>query len=559
MILKTTTYKPKEELTARMDGMSKDEFFAFSYEMLDRVANDPIGFPKNSADTQTLTRQLYEKAAELGAEDSFLNSLKDIENAYTKEKVSFWLLPKPLKPEVRKYSNLPLEGYPETLKNYLEAVCKCGQSPKEMCILPLLSTLATCVQGKCKVKQHYTGYTHELTLYTLTVAPSGNRKSPALTYFTRALMDYQTRYNDIHELERKQRVTERLFLENKRKAALSGNKANLETAKDIDRQLSEKPPLETMSLFVTDITPEALALAMSEHGGKMSILDAEGGVLKTVAGMYNGGATNIDLLLKAFDGEPVEIRRKTSGSITLKRPLLSIGLLTQPDKFQEFISNREFMGKGFIQRFLFSFNHDTIRYIDNAPDIPIKIKEEYNIIINKLLSMPASNIVITHDRESQIIFHNLHEFIQDQKQQGGMFEYMPSYAEKQLANALKIAAILHLCEHEPNEPITGRTAQAACNTIMWLFNQAVQAFDYEGCEDPVLIMAKRIIEKMYSTRRDSYSLRDIRDLLHIKADNEYIAEAMELLIDCYYLRDNNKKIGDRGFKVRINPIIFSKK
>lgn len=558
MILKITPYEPKDELTARMDGMSKEEFFTFAYNMLDTIAKDPEGFPSNSADTQTLIRQLYEKAVDLGVEESFTSNLKDIESAYSEDKVSFWLLPKPLKPEARNYGTLSLEGYPDTLRKYLEAVCKCGQSPKEMCLLPLLSTLATCVQGKCKVKQHYNNYEHELTLYTLTVAPSGNRKSPALTYFTRALVDYQNRYNEIHEVERKQRVTERTFLENKRKAALSGRNAKLDVAQDIDRQLLELPPLESLSLYVTDITPESLAQAMSEHGEKMAVLDSEGGVLKTVAGMYNGGATNIDLLLKAFDGDPVEIRRKTSGSISLKRPLLSIGLLTQPDKFQEFINNREFMGKGFIHRFLFSFCRQNIRYSDIAPDIPKDIRDKYYDMINRLLSMPASDTVISHEKESQLLFHDIHEYIQNQKQQGGIFEYVPSYAEKQLANALKIAALLHLCEHEPTEPITGRTAQAAINTMMWLFNQAIQAFDYEAAEDPVIIMANRIIEKLYRNKQPYYALRDIRDLLHVKVNNEYVQEAVELLIDCYYLKDNGKRVYERGFKARLNPIISAK-
>ena len=542
-----------------MEGMSKEEYISFAFDMLDREAKDPEGFPKASANTQTLNRQLYEKAVELGLEESFINTLKDIEGANIQDKIEFWLLPKPLKPEAKKSVGVPLDGYPETLRNYLEAVCKSGQSPKEMCILPLLSTLATCVQGKCKVKQHYTNFEHELTLYTLTVAPSGNRKSPALAYFTKPLTKYQNRYNDVHEVERKQRATERIFLENKRKSALSGRNANVEVAKEIDRQLTELPPLEAMSLYVTDVTPEALAQAMSEHSEKMAILDAEGDVLKTISGLYNGGSTNISLFLEAFDGEPVEIRRKTTGSITLKRPLLSIGLLTQPDKFQEFINNREFIGKGFINRFLFAFYRNNIRYSDKAPEIPKDVKEKYYLMINRLLSMPASDTVITHDKESQLIFHDLHEYIQDQKQQGGIFEYMPSFAEKQLANALKIAAILHLCEHEPTEPITGKTAQAARYTMMWLFNQAIQAFDYEAVEDPVIIMANRIIEKMYNTHRASYSIRDIRGLLHITKDNEYILEALELLIDCYYLRDNGKKIGERGYKINLNPIISNKK
>ena len=549
-------YEPEEKLAEELEPMKKSDFSIFAMNCLNECAQDHTLSKHLQTDTkavETLYRQLYEKAVELNAEEMFLDITKEVEED---NKVHFWALPKPLQDEKPKHT-LDIEMLPKVLKDYLKAVSECGQTPPEMCILPLLSVLAMCVQGKCKVKQHLNDFTHELTLYTLTIAPSGNRKSPALRYFLQPVYDYQSNYNDLHELERKQRATERIYLENKRKAALSGSKADLNAAKAVDKELEDLPPLKKLSLVITDATVEAIAQAMNEQGEKIAVLDPEGGVLDTFAGMYNGGCANIDLLLKAYDGEFTEIRRKSSETITMRRPLLSIGLLTQPDKFQKFINNREFLSKGFTNRFLFSIFRDNIRYKDNTPSIPYSVKEAYSLLIRKLLSMPASDIVIVHDKESQIIFHDLHEYIQDQKKPGRLFEYNPSYAEKQLANALKIAAILHLCEHEPTEPITGRTAQATSDLMTWLFNQAVQAFDYETEQDPVCRMANRIIEKMYKNRKnhDFYSHRDL-SLINIPIKDENYLPAMELLTECNYIRDySGKAITDRGYKARLNPII----
>lgn len=560
MNIKKLIYHPNEALSESLKDMSKTEFFSFAMERLTEYAeNHSLSkeLRTDSEQIEILYRQLYEKAVELSAEESFLELVANVEEEH---KVHFWALPKELQHEAKKYS-LNLDGFPDVIRNYLEAVSECGQVPPEMCVLPLLSVLSLCVQGKCKVKQHLNDYTHELTLYTLTVAPSGNRKSPALKYFLQAVYDYQNRYNDIHELERKQLATERQYLENQRRSAICGKKADLNVAKKIDEKLDKLPQMKKLSLVLTDATVEAIAAAMNEQGEKIGIMDPEGGVLSTFAGMYNGGAANIDLLLKAYDGEFIEIRRKTSETITMRRPLLSIGLLTQPEKFKAFIKNPEFLSKGLSNRFIFSFFNDNIRYKDNTPSIPLAAKEAYNELISRLLAMPISDKVIIHDKESKLVFHELHEYIQDMKKPGGLFEYNPSYAEKQLANALKIAAILHLCEHTPDEPISGKIANTVSIFMTWLFNQASQAFEYEAAEDPICKLASRIIDKMYNNRKNHpyFSHRDL-NLLNIDIKNEYYMPAMELLSECSFIRDySGKSIYDRGYKARLNPIIIPTK
>ena len=535
-------FKPNKDLQAVLIQKTSENVMDFIRErVIEWHTEDPA-----DTDFQTVYRQMYERAVELGHYD-------ELQSVHCND-VLLWPLPKPLQHKAQEQL-FPVDSLPAVLKDYLLAVSAFGQVPPEMCALPMFSVLAMCTQGKAKVQNHKSSFTHELTLYTLTVAPSGARKSPALSYFMKAAEHYQSEYNERHELERKQRQTERQYKEHERQSALKGNKKNLERAKEIDAELLELPELRPLSLTVTDVTPEALAQAMSEHGGKMAVMDSEGGVLGTVAGLYNGGVSNIDLLLKAYDGDFVEIRRKTSGTVTLTKPLLTIGLLTQPKKFNEFISNPEFEEKGLLNRFLFSFPKAPARYTDTVPEIPEATKRAYYALIDRLLSMPDSETVIKHDRESSILFHDLHEHIQDCKQSGGIFEHIPAFAEKQHANALKIAALLHLCEHSPEEPINGKTAQAAINITMWAFNMAIRAFDRDINEDPVISLAYRIIEKMYTGGKSLYSLRDLYKPLHVSANNEEFIEALGTLIDCYYIQDNGKKLGEKGYLLALNPII----
>lgn len=200
---------------------------------------------------------------------------------------------------------------------------------------------------------------------------------------------------------------------NAKRGGSKGDPASLEKVKELDKQLVELPKQRRLSLSITDVTPEALAQAMQINDGKMAIMDSEGGALGTAAGLYNGGVSNIDLLLKAYDGEFVEIWRKTSETVELKRPLLTIGLLTQPKKFNEFITNNEFEEKGLLNRFLFAFPTAPKRYTDTVPEIPKEASENYNNLIKRLLSMAKTDTIIIHDKESKILFHELHEQIQD--------------------------------------------------------------------------------------------------------------------------------------------------
>lgn len=540
-------YEPTPEIQRIIDNiLDSSKYAEFAIDKL-RFISDNYGIGVNDELAQTTYRQLYERAVELKCENSLAESAETIGKTSGFE---FWALPKSLQADVN-YQQFPVNMLPDVLKNYIQAVSEYGQVPVEMCFLPMMSVLSRCVIGKAKVKNHKSSYTYELPLYTLTVAPSSARKSPSLKYFLKPCYDYQKKYNELHSTEIKQRHTERQFYENEKQKVMKGKSPNLNRAKEIDEILNDLPELHTMSFTVTDVTTEALANAMNEHDGIMAILDSEGGCLRTWGGMYNGGQSNVDLLLKAYDGDYVEIWRKTSGTIVLPHPLLSIGLLTQPKRFNEFMNNADFSESGLLNRFLFAFPTAPTRYTDTVPEIPEKYKEDYAALIDKLLRLPESDAVIKHNYKAIEIFHDLHDDIQAKKQSGGIFELIPDYAEKQFANAMKIAAILHLCEHDVTEPIDERTALRTTQIMMWLFNQALLAFNKTVGESAEIQNIKRICTIMSDGKYQS--ARDISRKLKLKSDD--VKELLETLIENYYVKTNGKEPSERGCQYILNPII----
>lgn len=62
-----------------------------------------------------------------------------------------WELPQSFEKEMA-LQPFPISSLPDTLGNYLKAVCDFVQVAPEMGALPLLSTLSLCLQGKAVVK-----------------------------------------------------------------------------------------------------------------------------------------------------------------------------------------------------------------------------------------------------------------------------------------------------------------------------------------------------------------------------------------------------------------------
>ncbi|MDE7364506.1 MAG: DUF3987 domain-containing protein [Ruminococcus sp.] len=408
-----------------------------------------------------------------------MNNARAVDYAETTEKVfkaetsrlgipELWELPESFD-RPKALEPFPMYSLPPLLRDYLKSVADYVQVTPEMAVLPLLSVLSLCVQGKAVIKHTGNSHTEPLNLYTITVASPGERKSGSLKEFMRPVEEFQDCYNKIHATEIEEYKTERTFLENQKNAALKGRNADLHKAKEIAKEISELERKHELVLNVSDATPEALAMEIYRQGGKIGIIDDEGSVFDVLSGIYSNGQANINIFLKAYDGSNYTILRRTKDNIELKKPLLTMGLMVQPEHFQEAVNNRQFAGRGFIHRFLFAFPESRAGYLKmTSPDIPEMLQKRYNKLIKRLLRLPESELipVIRCDREAELLFSDYHEHLQKEIRDGGIFENLKEWASKHFGRALRIAGILHICEHEPTEQLTGSTAINAISISM---------------------------------------------------------------------------------------------
>lgn len=496
--------------------------------------------------------KVMKNARAVGYEDETEQALQ--ETAFERGEPELWELPESFD-NLKKTAPFPLNSLPLLLRDYLKAVADYVQVVPEMAVLPLLSVLSLCVQGKAVIKHTGNSHTENLNLYTITVASPGERKSGSLKEFMKPIEEYQEQYNKIHAPEIEEYKTERAYLENKRTKAL---KADLQTAKAITKQLSELERKHELILNVSDATPEALAMEMYRQGGTIGIIDDEGSVFDVLSGIYSNGQANINIFLKAYDGTNYTILRRTKENIELKNPLLTMGLMVQPEHFTNAMNNRQFSGRGFIHRFLFSFPESRAGYLKmDSPDIPLKLQKQYNNLIIRLLRLPSTPDipVIVCDREAELLFSDYFEHIQEEIRDGGTFENLKEWASKQFGRVLKIAGILHLCEHEPTEFLTGQTAINSISIAKWTESQALNALS--GNVEPTEKNAKYILKKLQRSEKSIISKSELLRLCQTLRAYEF-DEPLEILEDMNCIKLEIIRNGERGKpkeRIKINPFI----
>lgn len=327
-------------------------------------------------------------------------------------------------------------------------------------------------------------------------------------------------------------------------------------------ELENLEPIYPLTLNVTDTTPEALASEMIKSVEKIGILSDEGGIFDIMSGLYSSGTANIDLLLKGYDGTPYNVIRCSKQPISLENPLITFGLMVQTEPFERAMSNPQFSGRGFVHRFLFSFPQSKAGHRSfNSPYISQKAKDDYKALIYSLLQLKTNDTaVIKCDKEAYCIMRDYSDKIESDFLDGGIFEYMKEWGNKQVGRAFKIAGILHLCEHSPEEPLSGKTALNAVSIAMWSENHALKAFG-EICTSEEDKAAEYILKRIKQSGCAEMSKRDImRQCIKIKSAEEFV-DPLKVLEDMGYIREITTDYLEAGrkpsTKYKINPLIFN--
>jgi len=477
--------------------------------------------------------------------------VRDQLTALPETTVETWPAPIPLQDHVP--PELPVGIFPPWLDQMIEAVSQCTETPRELPMTLGLAVLATACQRTLEIEPE-PGYVEPMNIWGISAMESGNRKTAVLNYMTAPLLDYERDQSQLLQPEKERIESERktceLRIQHLRKQGAQGSFEDIEKVKreiaDLEENLPKIPLLP--QLWAQDVTPEKLGQLMADHDEGMALISDEGGLFETIAGRYSGGIPNLDLMLQAHAGAPVRVDRTGRESISMRHPVLTLGLSPQPDILRGLNQKPGFRGRGFIARFLYTLPISRLGYRSlEAHPVPSNVRESYASAVRKLLASKPPQMTSNDGQrfrlrmspEAHREWKDFQRIVERDLRVGGRFGHIQDWGAKLPGAAARIAGLLHCAAHWDEQPWAipvARNTMESTLLVMAIFAEhTLLAFEVIAA-NPDLEKAKKIWHWILRNRKPSFTGRECHQALKgtfvRKAD---LVPGLELLKERFFI------------------------
>jgi putative DNA primase/helicase len=408
-------------------------------------------------------------------------------------KTAPWPAPQPLtaKFEPEPY---PMDALPDRIRAAVEEVQAFVKAPVPLVASSALAALSLACQAHVDVKRAEK-LQGPVSLFLLTIADSGERKTTCDRFFTSRIRQYEQEQAEALRPEMKRYKAELAAWEAEREGILSAIKAAGKSGKPCDRLKSELVELERVKpepprvprLLLGDETPEALAWSLAKLWPSAGVLSSEAATILGAHGMNRDNIMrNLGLLNVLWDGITLSIGRKTSESFTVEGARLTVGLMVQEATLREFLARSGALarGSGFLSRFLVAWPESTqgSRKFTEPPAHWPHLAA-FNRRIAEILSQPApigedgaltpAVLSMTPDAKHEWVM--FHDAIETELRDGGELYDVRDVAAKAAENAARLAALFQVFEFGINE-INLDSFERASRIVAWHLSEARRFF-----------------------------------------------------------------------------------
>ncbi len=436
--------------------------------------------------------------------------------------------PDPILPGMLRTPQIPPALLPTWLGDMAHALAESTQTPPALAVMSGLAVLATVLQRRFEVAPYGDGYTEPLALWTLSASPSGTRKSAVLgamlgplVYWEKLLRDRMR--GDIAKANA-QRAVAKKRIERLQQDGAKAKDASERAAitSEIEREETDMPEeIRAPRLFSGDTTAERLQAMLVEHGERMAVHSDEAGIFLIMAGIYNGGAANLDVFLQGHAGSAMRVDR-AGRSAHVDKPALSFGLLLQPGVLSEVASSRRFRDSGLLARFLYAMPASNVgtRDVRRHTPIPHAVRDEYERRLFGLLEGVPGEVqapkVLPLSDPAREIWLDMAEAIEREQGDGGRYESISDWTSKLPGAVARVAALLEIAEMglQTNQVGLGAMERAVSLARLWI-PHAQAAFGMLGTDAAdvdagAIVKWLRVGELTEFTRREAQKAQEGR-------------------------------------------------
>ena len=405
-----------------------------------------------------------------------------------------WPEPHPLAAKIES-EPYPLETLPDTIRAAVEEVTGFVKAPVALVASSALAALSLACQAHIDAKR--ADKLHgPVSLFMMTIADSGERKSTCDGFFMSAIRQYQEEQAEAMKPAVKEYQAAIAAWEAERDGILSAVKDAGKKGKSTDtlrgnlEQLQqEKPePPRVPRLILGDETPENLAWSLAKQWPSAGVVSAEAGIVFGAHGMGKDSVMrNLGLLNVLWDGGAHSVGRRTSESFTVRGARLTMGLMIQETTLREYFSKSGALarGTGFLARFLVAWPESTQgkRPFTEAPANWPHLAE-FHRRIAAILNQPApidedgalTPTMLSLAPDAKEAWVEYHDAIESELTSGGEFYDVRDVASKSADNAARLAALFQMFEGAGGGAIGRDSFERASLITAWHLSEARRFF-----------------------------------------------------------------------------------
>lgn len=426
------------------------------------------------------------------------------------------------------------------------AIAEAVQAPPELAAQSVLAVAGFAAQDKANITMD--GRTCPLSLFLITVAESGDRKTACDRVASKPLDEWQRRKVLEHTAELRGYRDAAEIYEVERRAALSGKKVSAANkAAALEALVAPQPPPEPV-VICQEPTLEGLQRSFRHGWPSQALFNDEGGQF------FGGHAMNAENAMKTiaglskyWDGAPIVRTRAAQGeSAALYDRRLSIHLQAQPRIAEAVLADPLLLEQGLLARFLIAEARSlagTREYREVDAYLQADVVKFHRVIARLLDYMPETaeggGLVLPDlalSSEARALWIYAYNRTEREQAPGGLLEVVKSAASKAAENALRLAGVFAVLEDA--REVTEDQMRRGWTLAAYYLQNALRSAQLNAVNQAQRA-AREVLEWLKAQPRGAASIEDIQKRLTPKQHRksvEHIRAILALLVDSNAVR-----------------------
>lgn len=395
--------------------------------------------------------------------------------------------PEPLRRPVPPPEPYPMAELGPILAPACASLRRVIQAPDAICGASLLAAASLAVQGLADVEN--SGRVYPLSLWFLTVAESGERKSAVDTEAMRGVREVERELAKVHADAMVEHDVELEEWTTRRDVAKGeGKKKKGEGLADTLRRLGPAPlpPLRPI-LIAADFTAEGLAKLLAVGRPSLGAFTDEAALVFGGHGMTKEStARTAATLCKLWGQGELDRIRASDGNTKLLGRRLALHLMAQPVIAERALSDDVLSGQGFLARCLLAWPEGTA---GSRPYRDESLRDDAALVqcsarLSDLLRRPLplregernelAPPTLRLADDATAFWRDFHDTIEKQMAPGARYATCKPWASKTPEQCLRIAGVLSLIENPDAGVIDAATVERAAELALWHLDEALR-------------------------------------------------------------------------------------